>query len=191
MLKKTISYETLDGETVTEDFYFNLSKSELFELEVSEEGGMEAYLKRIIASKDGKTIISEFKKLILMTYGVKSQDGKRFIKNDQVREEFEQSPAFDKLFFELCTDSEAGAEFVNAIVPSDLAEAIEKMEKQERTQGSDTVVELPQPEQKKWDDYTEAELLTLPQEEFQRLVPRNTKDMTHEQLQIAYRRKNS
>lgn len=188
MLKKTITYEDLNGNEVSEDFYFNLSKSELVEEELKNEGGFEAYLKRIINSRDGKVIIEEFKKLILMTYGVRSEDGKRFIKNDQVREEFSQSLAFDKLFFELCTDSEAGAAFVNGIVPKDLAQTVERMAAQS---GDENVVELPQPDvpRKVFEDYTEDELLAMDQEEFQRLVPKNPKDMTRGQLMIAMQRK--
>ena len=87
MLKKTITYEDFNGEEVSEDFFFHLSKAELVELELSHEGGLSESLQRIVAAQDGKSIIAEFKNILLTSYGQKSADGKRFIKNQQLREE--------------------------------------------------------------------------------------------------------
>lgn len=127
MLKKSITYEDLNGESVTEDFFFHLSKADLVEMEVEHPGGLGAYLKRIVESEDGKAIISEFKSLILKSYGEKSEDGKRFIKDWQKTEEFQQSEAYSALFLELCTDAGAGAAFVNGIVPAGLKDDVAKL----------------------------------------------------------------
>lgn len=135
MLKRNITYENFDGETVTETFYFNLTKTEIIELEVSYQSGLEGMLKRIIESEDRRALISEFKKIILLSYGEKSPDGKRFIKSDELREEFAQTAAFDALFIELATDDEAGAVFVKGILPADIAKSVAEAE----------VVELPKP----------------------------------------------
>lgn len=185
MLKKAITFKDFDGNEVTEEFYFNISKSELVELELSNEGGLEAYLKRIIASNDGKTIVQEFKKLILMSYGVKSEDGKSFIKTDKVREDFQQTLAFDSLFFELSTDSDAATEFVKGIIPQDMADEVARMSKQQ----NDNQVNLLETE-KKFEDFSEEELINMPQEAFQKLVPNDPKEMTRAQLTVAFRRKN-
>jgi hypothetical protein len=83
VLKKRITYEDFNGEEVTEELYFNLSKAELVELELSRPGGMQEHLQKIVESEDGKAIITEFKELILMSYGQRSEDGKRFIKNQE------------------------------------------------------------------------------------------------------------
>lgn len=120
MLKKSITYETYTGEEVTEDFYFNLTKAELVELEMSHKGGLSESLKKIIATEDGAEIIKEFKKIVLGAYGKKSEDGRRFIKNQQLRDEFESTEAYSVLFMELVTNAEAAAEFVNAVIPRDL-----------------------------------------------------------------------
>lgn len=125
MLKREIVYEDFNGNTVSESFYFNLSKSELVELEVSEKMGFEQYIQRIIEAKDHKTLIAEFKKIILLTYGVKSEDGKRFIKSDELRQEFSQTAAYDALFMELSTHDGAAATFIKGIVPKDLADNVE------------------------------------------------------------------
>jgi hypothetical protein len=121
MLKKSITYETYSGEKVTEDFYFNLTKAELVELEMSHKGGLGESLKKIIASEDGGEIIKEFKGIILKSYGKKSDDGRRFVKNQQLREEFESTEAYSVLFMELVTDADAASEFVNKVIPQDLA----------------------------------------------------------------------
>lgn len=126
MLKRNISYEDFNGEKVTETFYFNLSKSELVELEYGYSDGFSASLEAIIEAKDNKALIAEFKKLILFAYGQKSVDGKRFIKSDQLREEFEQSAAYSELFMELALDENAAATFINGIVPKDMSKVVEQ-----------------------------------------------------------------
>lgn len=118
MLKKTITYTDYDGNNRTEDFYFNLSKAEATEMEMSTEGGLSTTLRKIIADKDAKRIIESFKDLILKAYGEKSSDGKRFIKNDELREAFSQTEAYSELFMELATNAESAAAFVNGILPS-------------------------------------------------------------------------
>lgn len=128
MLKRDITYENFDGENVTETFYFNLTKTELLELQVDFEGGIEELIKRIIRAEDMKTLLSLFKRIVLASYGVRSDDGKRFIKNDELREEFTQTAAFDSLFMELATDEEKASAFIMGIVPKAFAEEIAKAE---------------------------------------------------------------
>lgn len=120
MLKREITYEDFDGNQRTEDFYFNLTKAELVRLELSETGSFSEMIKKIIASKDNREIIEQFQKIILMAYGIREEGGRRFIKNQQVREEFEQTNAFSELFIELATNEESAAAFMRGIVPSDL-----------------------------------------------------------------------
>lgn len=129
MFKKTITYEDFNGEQATEDFYFNLTKAELFEMELSgEDGSMAKTLESIAKSNDNKKILETFKWIILKAYGVKSEDGKRFIKNDDVRREFEESAAYSELYFELMTDADAAANFMNALAPKNLDDDLKKVE---------------------------------------------------------------
>jgi hypothetical protein len=127
VLKKTITYEDFNGETVSEDFFFHLSKAELVELEMSYNGGLSVALERIIAAEDGQAIIKEFKNIILGAYGQRSSDGRRFIKNQILRDEFESSEAYSTLFMELVTDTNAAIEFVNGVVPKNLTEDMAKL----------------------------------------------------------------
>src|SRR5580765_2729909 len=127
MLKKSITYEDFNGEKVTEDFFFHLSKAELVELELSHKDGLSESLQRIVAAEDGKGIIAEFKNIILTAYGKRSEDGKRFIKNTQLREEFESTEAYSELFVELVTDTDAAIEFINGVIPSGMVEEAQKL----------------------------------------------------------------
>lgn len=117
MLKKTISYTDYDGNQRTEDFYFNLTKAELTEMELSHDGGLTNMIQKIVSSQDSKRIIAVFKDLILKAYGEKSPDGRRFIKNEELTDSFVQTEAYSELFMELAMDAEAAAAFINGITP--------------------------------------------------------------------------
>lgn len=118
MLKKTITYTDYNDVERTEDFFFNLSKAEIMEMEMSTAGGFAESIQRIVAAQDAPAIIQTFKDLILKAYGIKSPDGKRFIKNQALRDEFEQTEAYSILFMELATDADKASEFVNGITPA-------------------------------------------------------------------------
>lgn len=120
MLKKTITYTDYNGNERTEDFYFNLSKAEVMEMELGTAGGLAEMIRNIISAQDAPAIINVFKEVILKAYGEKSPDGKRFIKSEEIRTAFSQTEAYSNLFMELSTDAEAGAKFVNGIMPSDM-----------------------------------------------------------------------
>lgn len=120
MLKKTITYTDFNGEEVKEDFLFHLSKAELVELEASHDEGLSVAMQKIVDTEDTKAIVAEFKRLILLAYGKKSMDGRRFIKNQTMRDEFESSEAYSTLFMELVTNSDAAVEFMNGILPTGL-----------------------------------------------------------------------
>lgn len=123
MLKKSITYTDLNGEEVTEDHFFHLSQAELVEMEMSEEGGLSEALKKIIEAEDGKQIIKQFKEIILGAYGQRSEDGRRFIKNQQLRDEFESSEAYSAFFMEMVTNTDAAIAFTNGIVPAKVVQA--------------------------------------------------------------------
>lgn len=125
MLKKTMTYTDYNGVERTEDFYFNLSKAEVMEMEMSTSGGLAEMITRIVAAQDAPAIIKIFKELVLKAYGEKSPDGKHFLKEDKdgrpLSDGFKQTEAYSQLFMELATDADAAAAFVNAIVPADVA----------------------------------------------------------------------
>ena len=128
MLKKTISYTDYDGNQRTEDFYFNLSKAEITEMELSMEGGMRAYIQRIIAAKSQLELVKLFKDVVLKSYGKKSADGRLFMKNDAIRAEFEAHPAYSMIYMDLVTDETKASAFVNGIMPADMTNQNPAME---------------------------------------------------------------
>lgn len=120
MLKETITYTDYNGNERTEDFYFNLSKAEIMEMEMSTAGGFAEMIQNVVKAQDAPSIIKIFKELVLKAYGVKSPDGKRFIKSETLSTEFSQTEAYSILFMKLATDADAAARFVNGIVPNDM-----------------------------------------------------------------------
>ena len=117
MLKKTITYVDYNGAERTEDFYFNLSKAEVMEMEMSTSGGLAEMIKKIVAAQDAPAIIKIFKDLILKAYGEKSPDGKTFMKSEEISNAFSRTEAYSELLTELVSDADKASEFVNAIIP--------------------------------------------------------------------------
>lgn len=128
MLKKTITYTDFNDIEQTEDFYFNLSKMELAEMENSIDGGMAKRLEQIVASQNVKEMFVFFKQIILDSVGMKSPDGKRFVKSEEISQDFISSPAFDSLFMELASDADKAVEFVKGIMPKDLSATLDPKE---------------------------------------------------------------
>ncbi len=127
MLKKTITYKDYNDVERTEDFYFNLSKAEVVEMEMSTTGGLTEMIKNVIAAQDTPSIIRIFKDLILKAYGEKSPDGKRFIKSEEISNAFSQTEAYSKLFMELATNANAASDFVNGIIPETIVDSTPKV----------------------------------------------------------------
>lgn len=120
MVKKTITYTDYNGMERTEDFYFNLTKAELMEMQLSMEGGMRAYIQRIMAAKSQLALVNLFKQILLLSYGKKSDDGRLFLKNDTIRAEFEAHPVYSQIYMELSLNEEKAAEFINGLIPADM-----------------------------------------------------------------------
>lgn len=119
MLKKTVTYIDFDSNERTEDFFFNLTEQEIAEMELSTEGGLGNFINKAVAAKSQVELIELFKKLILAAYGVKSADGRRFVKNDAVREDFMSTQAFSDIYMELVQDADKASAFFNGIVPKE------------------------------------------------------------------------
>jgi len=168
VLKKTITYKDFNGEEVSEDFFFHLSKAELVELEMSHKGGLSAALERIIAAEDNQGIIAEFKNIILTAYGKRSEDGKRFIKNQELRDEFTSTEAYSTLFMELVTDTDAATAFINGIIPADMIAEAEKLVAANAEQKQTPVVtSITKPEL-----VSRQELTAMPQEDLAKIGAR-------------------
>ena len=120
MLKKTITYENFAGETVTEDFYFNLTKAELLQLEMTMPNGLAAHIDQLVAEQRGEELLDMFDRIITKAYGVKSYDGKQFIKSREELDKFKFGGAYSELFMEIALDAKAADEFTRGILPKNL-----------------------------------------------------------------------
>ena len=128
MYKKTITYTDYNDVEQTEDFYFNLNKAELMRIQLQNNGTLQAKLERLINTRETSEIAQIFQDIIDMSYGVKSDDGKRFIKNQEVLDAFKQTEAYSELYVELTTNTDAAVEFITGIIPAKIAEQLDKDE---------------------------------------------------------------
>lgn len=124
MYKMSIQYEDYDGNKRKEDCYFNLSKTELTKMQLSESGGLDKVLARIIQEQDITKIADLLDTVILKSYGIKSDDGKTFSKSAEISEKFKSTQAYDELFMKLISDPQEAANFIKKIIPSDLSAKI-------------------------------------------------------------------
>ena len=124
MIKKTVTYKDYNEVERTESFYFHFNEAEILDMEMSVEGGFAERVQRIVDSKDQSSLLKVIKNFVLDAYGVKSENGKRFIKNDEVKAEFVECPAYSMIFMELVTNDELAAEFVNGVVPDSMKERL-------------------------------------------------------------------
>lgn len=131
MLKKKIKYKDFNGVEREETFMFNLTNAEITEMGVGLVGGgsLEEYITKLSEEKDPMKIIEMFKKLISLSYGVKSDDGRRFMKSPEILKEFTETNAYSELFMELANDSKAATEFFDGIIPELTPEQKEEVEK--------------------------------------------------------------
>ncbi len=121
MTYETVTYKDWNGVDRKETFYFHFSQAELMEMELSQEGVFSERVKRIIDAKQQSELLQIIKKFVLDAYGVKSDDGRRFMKSDEIRRSFVECPAFSMIFMKLATDTEAASKFINGVVPADMA----------------------------------------------------------------------
>lgn len=117
MLKKPITYTDYDGNVRTEEHYFNLSRAELATMQLSTAGGYGEMLQRMVDAQDTPSLIKAITDIIIKAYGVKSPDGKRFIKSPELSKEFTETEAYSELFMELFGDPKKAADFFKAIIP--------------------------------------------------------------------------
>ena len=122
MVVEKIKYTDFNGLEREEEFMFNLTEAEITEMELTTDGGLSDSIKKIIAAQDTPQIIKVFKMLLLKSYGEKSADGRRFVKSEELSEEFSQTNAYSQLFMKLATDDKAAVAFINGIMPDSMQE---------------------------------------------------------------------
>ncbi|QBZ73596.1 hypothetical protein SEA_ROSAASANTEWAA_32 [Streptomyces phage RosaAsantewaa] len=167
MIQKDITYTDLDGNQAKAIWHFGISKSELAELKLSHRGDIVEYFNAIVKNEDGASLIENFKKIIMLAVG--KREGQRFVKNDDLRDEFLQTGAYDSFFMELIQSKDGGATVLTGMLPSDLAQQVE--------------------EKKLPEGFTDEELLAMSDDEFTNAVGSNAAAWDKRILQIAMQRK--
>lgn len=184
MIRKVIKYKDLDGNALVGDFYFNLTKTELIKMEIGRDEGMAEHLKKIIESGNNKDILAVFESIILGAYGKRSEDGVRFIKSPEISTEFTQTDAYEELLFEFMTDAAAAAAFIHSLIPDDMAVRMKEL--------MENPADLPLPDgdaPKTIGDYSEAELLSMDQSEFDKVAGVDPQKMSREVMLVAFKRR--
>lgn len=128
MFKHTIKFTDYDDVEREEDYYFNLSKAELMRMEMSQYGGMEALLQKIVKEQDTKRVYNMFEEIVQKAYGVKSDDGKQFIKNEEILNRFVQSEAYSELIMQMLNDPDFANKFIRGCFPKDIQAEMDKQE---------------------------------------------------------------
>lgn len=123
MFTKVIPYIDYNGHERNEEFQFNFTKAEILDLDLRTPGGLKGFYERIIQTEDGQQLADQFKFLIQESYGVKSLDGRRFMKSPEILKNFTETPAYEKLYLELATNSDSASAFVNGIMPKEMVDA--------------------------------------------------------------------
>lgn len=136
MFKKTIEFEDFNGQRQSRDFYFHISKAELLTLATSADD-MQARLTRIIQAQDGGAILNELRELIKLSVGVRSEDGLRFIKDQEAQSTLLDSPAYDELLMELGTNTNACVEFVQKLIPEKMQKEMQEQLKKGQSEVAD------------------------------------------------------
>ena len=194
MLKKTVTYIDYDGVEVTKDFYFNLTKAELAEMELTWEGGFAAHLRTISETNDAAHILDTFKKILCAAIG--ERDGDLFRKNNEIVDNFLQTAAYSEIFMELVSQPNKAAEFLISVIPAELSKKIDIQAAMGITTPTSPAeledgptVEVKAEVTKNVADYSRKELLEMPQETFDQIAGKDPQKMSRELLIVAMQRK--
>lgn len=145
MLKREIKFEDFNGNQTSEICYFNLSKPEIIMLEASHETGFGNFLQRLLESNNNAQLVQQFREIILMAYGEKSEDGKHFLKSEERKNLFSQSAAYEELFMELASDPDILMEFIKGVFPKDIVVQIDQAQVDEMKAQHQALTAVPQP----------------------------------------------
>ena len=182
MLKKTIKYTNFDGRPVERDFYFHLSKIELAEFDILEDGGYAAKLKKITETSRASEVYPILKEIILSSVGERSDDGELFNKSDSIKRRFTNSGAYEAFIFELLSDAKHAAEFMNSIIPAELRDKI--------ASGSGVLEQSETPvKPRELEEYSMTELTNMPYPEFEKLVEARLPNVAQPVLMLAFQRR--
>lgn len=126
MIQRTLTYTDYNGETRTENFYFNLTAAEITRLNFQKKGGLKGIIEKIIKTDDTGRMFALFEEIIQLAYGERSEDGRQFVKSRELSRAFSQTPAYSDLIIGFITDPDMATDFLNELIPADLANGADR-----------------------------------------------------------------
>lgn len=144
MFSREFEYTGYDGQPKKDTYWFNLTEAELYEIDLSSIRGFTGEMTKLLKEERTKEIVDSFKGIILGAVGSVSADGRKFIKNEEIKEDFYRSKAYSQLFVELVSSGEKLAEFLRAAIPDEIRQKMEEKEKENaKAEGTAKIAELP------------------------------------------------
>ena len=144
MFSREFEYTGYDGQPKKDTYWFNLTEAELYEIDLSSIRGFTGEMTKLLKEERTKEIVDAFKSIILGAVGSVSADGRKFIKNEEIKEDFYRSKAYSQLFVELVSSGEKLAEFLKAAIPEEIRQKMEEEEsKTEKAEEPAKIAELP------------------------------------------------
>lgn len=144
MFSRDFEYTGYDGQPKKDTYWFNLTEAELYEIDLSSIRGFTGEMTKLLKEERTKEIVDAFKSIILGAVGSVSADGRKFIKNEEIKEDFYRSKAYSQLFVELVSSGEKLAEFLRAAIPDEIRQKMEEKEQENaKAEGTAKIAELP------------------------------------------------
>ena len=157
MFSREFEYTGYDGKPKKDTYWFNLSEAELYEIDLSSIRGFTGEMNKLLKEERTKEIVDAFKNIILGAVGVVSADGRKFLKSEEIKEDFYRSKAYSQLFVELVSSGEKVAEFLRGAIPEEIRKQMDAEEAaagSEEVQAEDNIKALPIPDLPKRNDPT-------------------------------------
>lgn len=191
MITKRIPYVDFRGNTQIEDAYFHISKPDLI-ISAIQRGGIKDLIESMTRTSDPVEVLASLRTIVSMSYGRQTDDGKSFIKTDELTATFLGSNAWDTMFLNFLKFPEEMATFVNSLLPDGLVDEVDEIVKKHRPSDPNVIdgEVISDTAEKKLEDYSEIDLLSMPQDEFDRIIGTDTSKMSDAHFRIAFRRKN-
>jgi hypothetical protein len=166
VIKKEITFTNIDGEEVTEEWWFGLEPSDVVDMEIAHLPNPAQYLMQIMEDHDSRALLELWRELMWRSAG--KRIGKLFVKDEATLREFKYGGAYNAIFSEVCSSDDIGAAFFTSILPENIQQKIKEETNQE---------------------FTEQQLLEMSDEDFDRIAGTDTKKMSQQHFMIAYQRR--
>ena len=141
MFTHTVEYVDFNGNSREEKLHFHLSLPEVTRIEAEIGKSLEDHIKELTTNNRLKDLLDFLEKMLLTAYGEKTEDGKSFRKNAEIRDMFEHSQAYAEIFEQVLTNHGLARKF---------GEQVADNGKARRNQVAPKVVSRPEPAEEQY-----------------------------------------